>query len=109
MSDFFIGWDDGETLDLGPDFVETDRFDCNSNVALLNHVDTEISVAHELDGMYDEYLTSPTLAVEKPGVSLYTLFTSGFFHRIRVEANADRQYYHIRFCEVTMAYKGHLS
>lgn len=110
MSDFFIGWDDEETLDLGPTLTPVeDEFDTNMQFSLLNHMTYNVSVVHELDGMYDELTTEPQMATEKAAGILWVLMTSGFFHRVYVEAVEDRQFYHIRFCEATMHYQGQLS
>ena len=97
-------------LDLGtiPSAV-VDTCDMSTQLSLLNRTDYNISIVHELDGQYDELITTPSLAVEKPGLSLWTLMSSGFFHRVRLSATEDRQIYHVQICEATMAYQGNLS
>lgn len=103
---------DGETLDLdGLGFPIPAEYiiEMNGVHSLLNHTTYEISLVHELDGLYDDLLTTPEMASEKAGGILWVAMTSGFFHRVRLEAADDRQYYHVRFCEATMVYQGQLS
>lgn len=110
MADSFDELDDDETLDLG--LLETavdETIEFNMQFSLLNHYSYDISVVHELDGVYDELLTTPQIAVEKAGMILYVLLTSGFFHRIRFEATEPGDSFHLKFIEATMYYQGQLS
>lgn len=102
--------EDGDSLDLGNigDAVD-ENIDCNGQFSLLNHTTYNVSVVHELDGVYDELVTIPMMAAEKAAGILWVLLTSGFFHRIRLGASDDRQRFHLRFCEATMNYQGQLS
>lgn len=110
------------TLDLqGTGFDTVDEIiDMNMQFSLLNYITIDVSVVHELDGLYDVLITVPLLASEMPGGILYVLMTSGFFHRVRVKADGfyrdaetttelHGQQYHIRFVEATMVYQGQLS
>lgn len=104
--------EDEETLDLnGTGFQVPDEaeFECNGPFSLLNFITYLLSVASDLDGMYDEIVTEPVMANEQAGGILWVLLTSGFFHRVRFEARDPGQYYHLRFCEATMYYQGQLS
>ena len=116
MADSLDNLEDGGTLDLGLiDTAIDEVIEMNKSggpdlsISLLNHITYNVSVVHELDGLYDELITVPEMAVEKAAGILWVLMTSGFFHRIRVEATDDRQFYHIRLCEATMVYQGQLS
>lgn len=102
--------EDGDTLDLGSIVTEPDEtIECNGPYSLLNHTTYNVSVVHELDGLYDELITEPLMAAEKAAGILWVLLTSGFFHRVRLSATDDRQRFHLRFCEATMNYQGQLS
>lgn len=92
------GWDEIEN-----------QIELNQRHSLLNHLTYNVSVVHELDGLYDELITIPDLAVERVAAILWVLITSGFFHRIRIEASENNQYYHLRLVEATMVYQGQLS
>lgn len=113
---------DDTTLDLqGTGFSTLDEIiDMNGTFALLNYITYDVSVVHELDGLYDDQITEPVMADEKAGGILWVLLTSGFFHRVRVKADdfsydwgnhgeLHGQQFHLRFCEATMMYQGQLS
>src|SRR6266850_6197729 len=101
---------DGATLDLqGTGLTTVDEiFDMNDQLSFLNRITYKISVLHDLDGVYIELVTEPVAASEKPANVLWTLMTSGFFHRVKVEANNDLQRWHLRWVEATMSYEGQL-
>ncbi len=101
------------TIDLNGDHDENSDFDMvdgtcdlNHELALLNRISYDISVVHDLDGMYHSIETVPVKASEAPGSILYVLLTSGVFHRVRLKAKTSRQGWHVRFCEATMVYEG---
>jgi len=101
---------DGETLDLGSiDGIAGEVIEMNMQFSLLNHTTYNISILHDLDGVYIDQETTPVMADEKAAGILWVLMTSGFFHRIRIEALEDRQRFDLNFCEATMAYQGQLS
>lgn len=110
IEDFFDAGDPAD-LDLqGTGFGTFDElFDMQDQLAFLNRVTYKISVLHDLDGIYTELVTEPMAASEKPANILWTLMTSGFFHRVKVEANDDLQRWHLRWVEATMNYEGQLS
>lgn len=85
------------------------QIEINDQLSLLNPLSYNISVAHDLDGMYHGLLTEPELAREKPGSNLWTLMTSGFWHRMTLEASDDLQFFHIRALQYTFHYQGQLS
>lgn len=103
--------EDGETLDLqGDGFGVTETiFECNGPYSFLNDIPYGISIASDLDGMYDEIVTIPEMANEQAAGILWVLLTSGFFHRVRFEANAVGEGFHIRLFEATVYYQGQLS
>lgn len=101
---------DGGTLDLGSIGEAVDEIiEMNMQWSLLNHSTYNVSVLHDLDGVYIDQQTEPIMAVEKASGILWVLMTSGFFHRVYIEATDDRQRYEIRLLEATMAYQGQLS
>lgn len=102
---------DGASLDLqGTGFTTVNEtFDMNDQLSFLNRITYNISVEHDLDGIYTELITHPFAASEKPANILWTLMTSGFFHRVHVSADSDLQRWHLRWVECTMAYQGQLS
>lgn len=106
----FIGEIEESTDDLGmiPSIV-TSQEDMNGPYSLLNHTHYNVSVASDLDGMYDEIVTEPALAVEKPAVNLYTLLTSGIYHRVRISATQEMQRFHLQTLTGTVYYQGQLS
>lgn len=110
IEDFFNAGD-GATLDLqGTGFSTFDElYDMNDPLSFLNRVTYKISVLHDLDGVYTELITEPFAASEKPANVLWTLMTSGFFHRVKIEANSDLQRWHLRWVEATIMYEGQLS
>ena len=110
IEDFMDVVGDAE-LDLqGTGFLTIDEtFDMQDQLAFLNRITYKISVLHDLDGVYIDLVTEPFAASEKPANVLWTLMTSGFFHRIKVEANEDVQRWHLRWVEATMVYQGQLS
>lgn len=106
--------EDGETLDLnGADGFDDPTpewtIDMNGPFSLLNYILYRISVVSDQDGTYDEIVTVPLMASEQAGSILWVLLTSGFFHRLRLEAIEPGEAYHLRFCEATMYYQGQLS
>lgn len=103
---------DGQTLDLqgGTGFNSVEEtFEAGGQFALLTQHDVQVSVVSDLDGLYDQIITSPEIADEQAGSILYVLLTSGYFHRIRFTANQAREYFHIRLLEATMYYQGQQS
>jgi hypothetical protein len=130
MADEFNDLRDGDTLDLqGTGFDTVDWVqDWDDTYGLLNYITYEITIACDLDGLYDELITIPLMANEQAGSILWVLMSSGFFQRIRLRAT-DYQYLqvagdpeqvgtihephgqqiHVRLAEATMYYQGQLS
>lgn len=110
MSDSLSNLQDGETLDLGFIGEAVDEtIELNMQWSLLNHSTYNVSVLHDLDGVYIDQETEPVMASENAAGILWVLMTSGLFHRVKIEATGDRQRYEIRLLEATMAYQGQLS
>lgn len=112
MEDEIDNMVDGETLDLNGDgFEEPAEYvrDFHDPTAVLSRITYQISVASDLDGLYDEIVTIPEIASEKPGGILWVLLTSGFYHRIRFNAVEPGDGFHLRLCECTMYYQGQQS
>jgi hypothetical protein len=111
MPDELDELEDGETLDLqGAGFgVAETTFESNGPYSFLNFIEYGITVASDLDGLYDEIVTTPEMANEQAAGILWVLMTSGFFHRIRFTANEVGDGFHIRLFEATVYYQGQLS
>lgn len=109
LIDFLEAIRNNENVDLGTLFGGPTRIDLNDRFALLNRYDQEVNVVHGFDGLYDEWETPPIIADEKAGGILYVLMTSGYFHKVKLEALGQGDYYHVRFCEATMNYQGQQS
>lgn len=114
--------EEDETLDLqGTGFGTIEEtIDMNSRLSLLNYITLDVSVLSDLDGVYNEIVTEPVLAIEKVGGLLYVLMTSGFWHRVRVGANGyyrdpepttelHFESFHLKNVECTIYYSGQLS
>lgn len=112
---------DDATLDLmgtGWDVVDW-VIDFSSVYALLNLITYNVSVIHDLDGLYTGLETIPEKAMERAGSILWVLMTSGMFHRVRITADATTVFgdnneplgeqFHIRLLEATMYYQGQLA
>jgi len=110
MADSLSDLQDGQTLDLGSISEAVDEtIEMNMQWSLLNHSTYNVSVLHDLDGVYIDQETEPVMASENAAGILWVLLTSGFFHRVKIEAVDERQRFKIRLLEATMAYQGQLS
>lgn len=76
--------------------------------SLLNYVDYNMAVRFNMDGVEDEILVEPALALSTTAGDLWTLLTNGHYQRIVLSANRPWQKFHVTALEISVHYAGRI-
>lgn len=83
--------------------------DWNGFQALFNALSYELEVRSNMDGFEDVLSVFPALAVQKTDGDLWTLFSSGYNHRVFFRATLPFQKFHVRTLATTIYFQGQIS
>jgi hypothetical protein len=105
-SEFYTESEDCEIMTGSEDWESlTGAEDWNGPLSSNPIVDVTLAFESSDDGITFDIVV-PVMAKFNSTASLYTMLTSGTFHRLRITANTLNAYYHITYAGVTMTYGG---